>query len=154
MMYIADYTQWKSLLFVLPIYNELDNKHFERFRESILAANPKIVMNAIRWNDDKKAVKAKDHVRVANEWNHADFNWLGKHRNFGIEDYFKRPYDALILLCDDMPSTAMKIVNQSQATLKIGFDENLTNFDVILKSEQNNLQSRLALVKLYFMMRD
>ena len=153
MMYIADYTQWRSLLFVLPIYNNLENKQFEQLRESILAANPKIVMNAIRWNDDKKASKSKDHVCVANEWNHADFNWLGKHRNFGIEDYFKRPYDAMILLCDDMPSAAMKIVNQSQATLKIGFDEQLTGFDVVLKSEQKELQSRIEMVRKYFMMR-
>lgn len=153
-MYIADYTKWKSLLFVLPIYNDLDNKHFERFREAILAANPKIVMNAIRWNHDKKSVKAKDHVRVANEWNHADFNWLGKHRNFGIEDYFKRPYDAMILLCDELPNQAMQIVNQSHATLKIGFDERLTKFDVVLKSDQNDLSTRLELVKRYFMKRE
>ncbi len=154
MMYIADYTKWKSLLFVLPIFSDADNKLFERFRESILVANPRIVMNAIRWNHDQKAVKAKDHVRVANEWNHADFNWLGKHRNFGIEDYFKRPYDAMILLCDEMPNNAMKIVNQSQATLKIGFHEDLNHFDVVLKSDKNDLHTRLDLVKQYFMVRE
>jgi hypothetical protein len=125
-----------------------------QFREDILAVNPKMVMNAIRWNHDKKAVKAKEYQRVANEWNYADFNWLGKHRNFGIEDYFKRPYDAMILLCDDMPANAMKIVKQSQATLKIGFDENLTEFDVVLKSENNDLQHRLDLVRRYFMLRN
>jgi hypothetical protein len=92
-------------------------------------------------------------VRVANEWNHADFNWLGKHRNFGIEDYFKRPYDAMILLCDDMPNAAMKIVNQSQSTLKIGFDDQLTGFDVVLKSEQKDLMTRIEIVRKYFMMR-
>lgn len=153
MMYIADYTKWRSVLFVIPIYNDADNKKFMQFREEILAANPKIVMNAIRWNHDKKAVKAKEYQRVPNEWNHADFNWLGKHRNFGIEDYFKRPYDAMILLCDDMPAGAMKIVEQSQAILKIGFEEHLKNFDVVLKSEKNELQGRLDLVRQYFMVR-
>lgn len=152
-MYIADYTKWKSVLFVIPIYNDVSNRKFMQFREEILAANPKMVMNAVRWNHDKRVVKSKDHVRVANEWNHADFNWLGKHRNFGIEDYFKRPYDAMILLCDDMPAVAMNIVSNSQATLKIGFDDNLTQFDVILKSESDDLEARLELVRKYFMLR-
>jgi hypothetical protein len=153
MMYIADYTKWKSVLFVIPIYNDADNRKFMQFREEILAVNPKIVMNAIRWNHDKKIVKIKEYQRVPNEWNHADFNWMGKHRNFGIEDYFKRPYDAMILLCDDMPDKALNIVVNAQATLKIGFDDKLKQFDVVLKSENNSLDGRLDLVRKYFMLR-
>jgi hypothetical protein len=152
-MYIADYTKWKSVLFVIPIYNDVDNRKFMQFREEILAVNPKIVMNAIRWNHDKKIVKIKEYQRVPNEWNHADFNWLGNHRNFGIEDYFKRPYDAMILLCDDMPDKALNIVVNAQATLKIGFDDKLKQFDVVLKSENNSLDGRLDLVRKYFMLR-
>ena len=153
MMYIADYTKWKSVLFVIPIYNDADNRKFMQFREEILAVNPKIVMNAIRWNHDKKIVKIKEYQRVPNEWNHADFNWMGKHRNFGIEDYFKRPYDAMILLCDDMPDKALNIVVNAQATLKIGFDDKLKQFDVVLKSENSSLDGRLDLVRKYFMLR-
>jgi hypothetical protein len=150
-MYIDDYTQWKSVLFVTPIYTDSDNVRLNKFRELLLKANHKMVINAVRWNNDKQAAKSKSHVRVVNEWNHADFNWLGKNRNRGIEDYFKRPYAAMILFTDEMPIAALKIVQNAHAKLKIGFSEDLDNFEVILKSENEGLEVKLGLVERYFL---
>lgn len=152
MMYIDDYTQWKSVLFITPIYTEIDDSRLNKFRESLLKGNPKMVINAVRWNNDKKAAKSKTHQRVVNEWNHDDFNWMGKNRNLGIEDYFKRPYDVMILFADDLPQKALKIVQNAAAKLKIGFSEDLQNFSVILKGEKEILQAQLALLEQYFIL--
>jgi len=149
-MRIADYKQWKSLLFIIPNFNDQDNKRFDLFREQILKHNPKVVMNAVRWNPDKKAAKAKDYVRAANEWNPTDFNWLGKHSNQGIQDYFNRPYDAMIVFSKDLFPKAMKIVQQSRSNLRIAFEEDYSDFDVILKAEENNLAKQFELIERYF----
>jgi hypothetical protein len=52
-----------------------------------------------------------------------------------------------------MPDKALNIVVNAQATLKIGFDDKLKQFDVVLKSENSSLDGRLDLVRKYFMLR-
>ena len=60
MMYIHDCKNWKSMLFVINILDQSEEKYFEQFREAFLKFNPKMVMNAVRWNPEKKLTKAKD----------------------------------------------------------------------------------------------
>ncbi len=154
MMYIHDCTQWKSILFVINILEKDEEKLFEQFREEFLQFNPRMVMNAVRWNPEKKMTRVKEYQRSPNEWNPTDFNWLGKHKNLGIEDYFKRNYDAMFVFAEDFDAKCIPFLKGSNARIKVGFDEQLNNFEVLLKPVQQDFKGKVDVVRNYFMHRD
>lgn len=153
MMYIQDCATWKSMLFVINLLDNSEEKYFEQFREDFLKFNPKMVMNAVRWNPEKKLTKAKEYQRKPNEWNPTDFNWFGKHKNVGIEDYFKRNYDAMFVFADGFEIKCIPIIKGSKAQIKVGFSEEFDNFEVILKPIQPDLRGKIDVVKNYFLKR-
>ena len=153
MMYIHDCTKWKSILFVINILDNSEEKYFEQFREEFLRYNPKMVMNAVRWNPEKKITKSKEYQRKPNEWNPTDFNWFGTHKNLGIQDFFNRNYDALFIFAEDFEPKCIPILKESRATIKVGFSDALDNFEVILKPVQPDFRGKIELVKQYFLVR-
>lgn len=153
MMYIHDCANWKSILFVINILDKAEEKFFESFRDDFLKFNPKMVMNAVRWNPERKLTKAKEYQRKPNEWNPTDFNWYGKHKNLGIEDYFNRNYDALFVFAEDFDARCLPIIKSSKARIKVGYSEQLDNFEVILKPVQPDFRGKVEVVRQYFMLR-
>ena len=153
MMYIHDCTKWKSILFVINILDKQEEKFFEQFREECLKFNPKMVMNAGLWNREKKITKSKDYQRRPNEWNPTDFNWWGQHKNKGIEDFFFRNYDALFVFAEGFETKCLPILKASNAQLKVGFDDALDNFEVLLKPAQPDFRGKVEVVKQYFLKR-
>lgn len=152
-MYIHDCTKWKSMLFVINILDASEEKYFEQFREAFLKFNPKMVMNAVRWNPEKKLTKAKEYQRKPNEWNPTDFNWFGTHKNLGLADYFNRNYDAMFVFAEDLDQKCLPILKASNAGLKIGFSDELDNFEVVLKPAQPDFRGKIEIVKQYFLER-
>jgi len=153
MMYIHDCTKWKSMLFVINILDKSEEKYFEQFREAFLKFNPKMVMNAVRWNPEKKLTKSKEYQRKPNEWNPTDFNWFGTHKNLGIEDFFNRNYDALFVFAEDLDSKCLPLLKEAKAQLKVGFSDDLDTFEVLLKPAQPDFRGKIEIVKQYFLER-
>lgn len=141
------------MLFVINIHDASEEKYFEQFREAFLKFNPKMVMNAVRWNPEKKLTKAKEYQRKPNEWNLTDFNWFGTHKNLGIADYFNRNYDAMLVFAEDLDQKCLPILKASKAGLKIGFSDELDNFEVVLKPAQPDFRGKIEIVKQFFLER-
>lgn len=147
------FTEIERLLLVVPPLNDADYLNVKKFAIELENANQQINIEFVIWNGDKKITQKKQYTRKQDELIDKDFTFFGKIKNTLIQKKLYAKSDALIVLEENLPNKVIKLLNTSNAELKIAFGNSRVKTNILFTVSSQQLTDKLDVLQNYLVQR-